>query len=264
MTASTSSKPAGSIEVDDSLPPPISNRRKTNFWFELDEETGTIYFQYNAVVASSGEESIAELAERLSEFVRTHEFERLIVDIRTNGGGGGGECLDLVRALRASPEINRDGRLFVLTAKQTYSAAVIFASMLQNSTKAIFVGEPTGQGPNFYGGPNMVKLPNSRLAFFVSTRLNETTFAEDERDRVTPDLRVGYRYLENKQYEESVKVFSLNVQLFPDSFNVHDSLGEAYMEKGDHEQAIRYYEQSLQLNPANTNAEKWLKKLKES
>lgn len=58
-------------------------------------------------------------------------------------------------------------------------------------------------------------------------------------------------------------MFKLNVALFPDSFNVYDSLGEAYMVAGERELAIKNYKKSLELNPNNTNAAKMLKKIKE-
>jgi cytochrome c-type biogenesis protein CcmH/NrfG len=54
----------------------------------------------------------------------------------------------------------------------------------------------------------------------------------------------------------------LNVEAFPQSSNVYDSLGEAYMANGDKELAIRNYEKSIELNPQNTNGVGMLKKLR--
>jgi cytochrome c-type biogenesis protein CcmH/NrfG len=53
----------------------------------------------------------------------------------------------------------------------------------------------------------------------------------------------------------------LNVGIYPQTFNVYDSLGEAYMIKGETELAIKNYARSLELNPGNTNAGEKLKKL---
>jgi len=52
------------------------------------------------------------------------------------------------------------------------------------------------------------------------------------------------------------------LKLFPESWNVYDSLAEAYAVKGDTGLAIQYYERSLELNPDNQNAKDRLKKLK--
>ncbi|NIO19753.1 MAG: tetratricopeptide repeat protein, partial [Candidatus Aenigmarchaeota archaeon] len=62
--------------------------------------------------------------------------------------------------------------------------------------------------------------------------------------------------------EEAVEVFKLNVSLFPESANAHDSLGEAYLTRGQAELAIQSYEKSLELNPDNANAASVLKRLK--
>jgi CubicO group peptidase (beta-lactamase class C family) len=72
---------------------------------------------------------------------------------------------------------------------------------------------------------------------------------------------LGYELLRAKKTRESVAVFALNAELYPQSFNVYDSLGDAYAESGDKELAIRNYRRSLELNPQNMNATRMLKKL---
>jgi CubicO group peptidase (beta-lactamase class C family) len=75
---------------------------------------------------------------------------------------------------------------------------------------------------------------------------------------------IGYNYLGNKKYQESIKIFILNVELFPRAFNTYDSLGEAYMMVGDIEKAIFNYKKSLELNPNNLGAVEALKKLEKN
>ena len=72
---------------------------------------------------------------------------------------------------------------------------------------------------------------------------------------------LGYELLRAKKLRESVAVFALNAELYPQSFNVYDSLGYAYRESGERELAIKNYRRSLELNPQNRNATKMLKKL---
>jgi cytochrome c-type biogenesis protein CcmH/NrfG len=62
--------------------------------------------------------------------------------------------------------------------------------------------------------------------------------------------------------QDAVTVFKRNVQEFPASSNVYDSLGEAYMKVGEKDLAIANYEKSLQLDPKNQNAVEQLKKLR--
>ena len=73
---------------------------------------------------------------------------------------------------------------------------------------------------------------------------------------------LGYAALRAGDTDGAVLVFQRNVGLFPDSGNVHDSLGEAYMLRGDRELAIESYERSLELDPRNRNAERKLVELR--
>lgn len=73
---------------------------------------------------------------------------------------------------------------------------------------------------------------------------------------------LGYRLLGRKRLAEAIEILKLNVEAYPNSANVYDSLGEAYFASGNTAQAIQNYEKSLSLDPANTNAVMMLKKLK--
>jgi tetratricopeptide (TPR) repeat protein len=67
--------------------------------------------------------------------------------------------------------------------------------------------------------------------------------------------RLGYQLMLLKKIKAAIEIFKLNVELYPESFNVFDNLGEAYMIDGDYEKAIKYYKKSLELNPRSANAE---------
>ncbi len=73
----------------------------------------------------------------------------------------------------------------------------------------------------------------------------------------------GYSLLTDEKLEEALKLFELNTMLFPDSYNVWDSYGEALLLHGDKEKARKMYEKSLELNPDNGNAKEVLSKLKD-
>ena len=72
---------------------------------------------------------------------------------------------------------------------------------------------------------------------------------------------LGYRLMGAGEMKAAVEIFKLNVELYPKSANVYDSLAEAYMNSGDTKKAIKNYRKSLELNPDNTNAKEMLKKL---
>ena len=74
--------------------------------------------------------------------------------------------------------------------------------------------------------------------------------------------RAGYFLLREGLVEEAIRIFQLNVEAYPDSWNVHDSLGEAYMAAGQTGLAIQSYEKTLEINPDNDNAISMLEKLR--
>ena len=72
---------------------------------------------------------------------------------------------------------------------------------------------------------------------------------------------VGYKFMNELKTREAIEVLKINTELYPESSNVYDSLGEACMNNGDRERAITNYKKSLELNPKNENATEMLKKL---
>jgi glyoxylase-like metal-dependent hydrolase (beta-lactamase superfamily II) len=72
---------------------------------------------------------------------------------------------------------------------------------------------------------------------------------------------LGYRYLGEQQVEAAIAVFEINVERFPDSWNVYDSLGEACAANGDTERAIQLYRRSVELNPDNGNGVQAIERL---
>ena len=72
---------------------------------------------------------------------------------------------------------------------------------------------------------------------------------------------LGYRLMGKGRMKDAIEIFKLNVEMYPQSANVYDSLAEAHMNDGQKELAIKNYKKSLELNPDNTNAKKMLKKM---
>jgi len=72
---------------------------------------------------------------------------------------------------------------------------------------------------------------------------------------------LGYKYLGEERFEEALMVFKLNVEAFPQSWNVYDSYGDALMKSGDNDEAIINYQKSIELNPDNEHAKEMLEEL---
>ncbi len=74
---------------------------------------------------------------------------------------------------------------------------------------------------------------------------------------------LGYQLLFRDMATEAVGIFGLMIELYPESANGYDSMGEGCLAVGDKVAAIRSYEKSLELNPSNQNAVKMLKSIRE-
>jgi tetratricopeptide (TPR) repeat protein len=73
--------------------------------------------------------------------------------------------------------------------------------------------------------------------------------------------RVGYVLLQNGKKKEAIEAFKINVENFPKSGNVYDSLGEAYLADGDKNLAIVNYTKSIELDPKNESGKKALEEI---
>ncbi len=74
---------------------------------------------------------------------------------------------------------------------------------------------------------------------------------------------LGYRFLQENRLPHALTVFRMNVETFPQSSNVYDSLAEAYLYWGDKYSTIQYYKKSLELDPQNENARSRLERMDE-
>jgi len=71
----------------------------------------------------------------------------------------------------------------------------------------------------------------------------------------------AYRLMSRGRLTEALGIFNLNVSLFPESWNVYDSYGEALLKNGQKEEAIAMYRKSIALNPDNQNGKKIVERM---
>jgi hypothetical protein len=120
------------------------------------------------------------------EFLDHHSPERLVIDMRQNGGGNLGLVREhLIPGIRRRPSLNVQGRLFVLIGRKTFSAAMANAADFRRQTNALLVGEPTGARPNGYQELYQFTLPNSKLQVSCSIRYYQ--FQDEDTPAVMPD-----------------------------------------------------------------------------
>jgi hypothetical protein len=165
--------------------------REQTFRMQVLEAERALYVQYNEVQAQDGDgKSMATFAHEMVATFEGQKLGKLIVDVRSNGGGNNTTFGPLIAALQ-TPSINRPGVLFGLIGRATFSAAGNFVTVLERDTKAILIGEPTGGAPNQYGDAKNVPLPNHPdVLARVSTRYHQFGAAGDARLTHEPNLSV--------------------------------------------------------------------------
>lgn len=150
-------------------------------------DSRTLYAQVNAI-QNSEEESLPEFAARLYRRADERRPERLVIDLRQNGGGNNQLNLPLVHGLIERPWLNRPDRAFALIGRLTFSAASHLVTKLEIHTNATFVGEPTGGSPNHYGDVRRIILPHSRLFVDASAIYWQNSQPWDRRPWTPPDV----------------------------------------------------------------------------
>jgi tetratricopeptide (TPR) repeat protein len=104
---------------------------------------------------------------------------------------------------------------------------------------------------------------DSMVARYASLR--ERFFARGAYDFGEGSLNeLGYELLGAGDAAAALRVFRLNVEAYPQSANVYDSLAEALEQSGDRDEAIANYRKSLELDPKNEHAAEKLAELEGS
>ena len=165
-----------------------TEQRDETIWVEHLPE-GAIYLRYPAVF-DIPQSTIDEFDAMAAE----HPDERIIVDLRQNPGGDNHNYVNLLSHLM-DPEIDRPGRLVVLTDRVTFSAAANFSTEIEQKTQARFMGEAPGGGLNFWDDVTWEHLDDYLVPMRVaiSTRYWEKSTPDDPRLTIEPDLAVPTR-----------------------------------------------------------------------
>jgi len=159
------------------------------FWYEWLDDSRTLYVQLNAIL-NKDDESMEAFFERVFEQADTRPIDRLVIDLRFNGGGNNFNNFPVIRGIVRRHQIDEPGKLFVITSRHTFSAAGHLVTYLERQTDAIFVGEPTGASPNHYGDAGLVELPNSGLRARASEIYWQNSLPSrfDTRDWTPPEI----------------------------------------------------------------------------
>ena len=171
-------------------PPRCDRRPGDAWWLEYLADYRLLYLRMRRVEVSSGGLAFFEFYRKLFAAADSLKPRALAIDLRQDHGGTNAILDPLVRGIVERPWLNREGALFAVVDRGTFSAAMNAAVFLENQTRVTFVGEPTGGRVNHYGDAPEVYTPNFRIMLQVSTLPWLGRFPSDDRRWIAPDLAV--------------------------------------------------------------------------
>ncbi|WP_298901774.1 hypothetical protein [uncultured Psychroserpens sp.] len=137
------------------------------YFFEYLKDSKTLYVRQSSVFNHESE-TLKAFYSRLFEFIDRNDVDKLIYDVRLNGGGNNYNNVHLIKGLMARPNINKKGHFFYIIGRNTFSACQNLTNEITNYTEAILIGEPTAENVNFLGDARREVLPNSKISAYLS------------------------------------------------------------------------------------------------
>jgi hypothetical protein len=186
--------PSGSLSARLNAPPGDSaarplwlQRRNTPYWTKPLPDVRAVYFQFNSVRNEPGN-PIPQFAKQLTQLLDSTRARALIVDLRHNGGGNSNLFVPLIRSMIVFKEKSPENQVFVITSRNTFSAAQNFAVAIDQWVGATFVGEPTGSRANFVGESDVFRMPATGTRANISWRWHQYAQWVDHRKWLAPQI----------------------------------------------------------------------------
>lgn len=133
--------------------------------------------------------SFEAFAEQAFKTLRHEKVDKLIFDLRYNGGGSSLQGTKFIEKLAAFLEDKPNINVYVLVGRQTFSSAILnvldFKRLIKN---ARFVGEETPGKPNHFGEVRNFELPGSGVSVQYSTKYFKNS--DEQLNTITPDVTI--------------------------------------------------------------------------
>ena len=180
-----------------------------HYYFDYLPEAKTMYVRYSQVIPDPSV-SIPDFYESVFNFIDSNEVDKLVLDVRLNGGGNNFNNKTLVTKVIRSEKINQIGKFYVIIGRRTFSACQNLINELDNYTNVIFVGEPSSENVNFYGDNRTVVLPNSKLQVRLSWAWWQDKPQWQNADWTAPQLAVDMSFEEYRMNQDPILEKALN------------------------------------------------------
>lgn len=170
------------------------------YWFENFKDDNILYFQYNQCISNNTMfineaernrlPSFSQFIQSLIDEINNNEFDKFIIDLRYNTGGSIGLTQALLSSLENRTNIE-DKDIYVLIGKNTFSAGVVSAYLINECLDVTTVGEETGGNINLFTtlpDKDIIELPNSKKKVLHPSDF--TNYTSDEVKGVKADIEI--------------------------------------------------------------------------
>lgn len=198
-----------SVRPQDETPLYLKQLNEKFYFFEFLPESKTLYVRQSSVF-NDDKESLQDFYTRLFEFIDTNAVEKLVYDVRLNGGGNNFNNKPFIKGIMARPKINTRGKFFYIIGRNTFSACQNLTNEIENYSEAIIVGEPTSENKNFYGDARRVRLPNSGINAYLSHAWWQDFAPWDTSDWTLPHIAVEMGFADYIANEDPVLEAAMN------------------------------------------------------
>ncbi|TCI84813.1 hypothetical protein [Tenacibaculum sp. M341] len=186
----------------------LKNLDKVYFYEYLPKEKA-VYVRHSRI-ANDKTEDTETFYNRVFDFIEKNQVEKLVLDVRLNGGGNNYLNKPIITNIIKSEKINKIGSLYVIIGRRTFSASQNLVNEIDNYTNALFVGEPTAENINFWGDTNTVILPNSKIKAYLSYAWWQDKPAWENADWTAPQIPVGISSTEYITNQDPILTAALN------------------------------------------------------
>ena len=148
---------------------PLLERDQTRSVYQQELPNRAFYVGLRQI-ASGSEGPLPTALDQVLEAIRRSKPERVIVDLRGNGGGNYILARLFAQNLRAAAG---SARVYALTDEVTFSAAIVTLAWLRYESGARIVGSGPGDGERFYAEPLTIDLPAIGTRLYLATQLHD-------------------------------------------------------------------------------------------
>ncbi len=191
---------------------PLFRISSSNYWYIYLDDTPYLRisdFEYNS--EENADETLLDVGNALFAEVRdAGGAEKLIIDLRNNGGGYQLQGYHQIVSILQRMEIKR---IYVLINGGVFSQSVVFATYLkQELDNVVLVGSPAGQAPNFFGAVERYTMPNTRTEFALAWQW-WIGWEDYPYDALMPDVAVAQTLQDYKDRKDAALIYVLQDEI---------------------------------------------------